>query len=255
MSYETAFEVGRLFLPLKTIADAVSPVERDPFIHLPALRAYWPMSIVRSTGAAEDHAGTSVGLLRQGGPLYGYDGNAYIELGISNGYMATASSALNITGTEAWIASSLRGLTIGGWFWVDDATVDPGGLISKFGPSPQYGFSLTWTEVNQPRFMISGNGTTVVLVEYSVRLVSTWYFIVGRFTPSTEVAIFVNDDKVINTTTTPASINVSTQNFEVGRYFNNNANIVEGRARDVFVCTAALSDETLSSLYQATRPA
>jgi len=255
MSYETAFEVGRLFLPLKTIADAINPVERDPFIHLPALRAYWPMSIVRSTGAAEDHAGTSVGLLRQGGPLYGFDGNAYIELGISNGYMATASSALNITGTEAWIASSLRGLTIGGWFMVDSTPGLDSGLITKDATGPQRGFALLWETVNRPTFFVSGNGTSGPSIAYSTLLLDTWYFIVGRFTPSTEVAIFVNGTKLANTTSIPAAINVSTQNFEVGRYFNSDSRIIEGKARDVFVCTAALSDETLSDLYQATRPA
>ncbi|KKK90530.1 hypothetical protein LCGC14_2722070 [marine sediment metagenome] len=255
MSYETAFEVGRLFHPLKTIADAVSPVERDPFIHLPALRAYWPMSIVRSTGAAEDHAGTSVGLLRQGGPLYGFDGNAYIELGISNGYMATASSALNITGTEAWIASSLRGLTIGGWFWVDSTPSVDNGLVTKAAAPTELGFGLLWNSSNVPLFHVSGTGSDWPGIGYPAQPLDTWLFIAGRFTPSTEVAIFVNGDKAINTTSIPAAINVSTQNFEVGRYYNDNNRIIEGRARDVFICTAALSDETLSVLYQATRPA
>jgi len=254
MSLDTALEVGRLYAPIKQIADMLSQAQVDTFVQLPGLRGYWPMSAVNSSGAAVDLGNASVNLLRQGSPLFSYDGNAYIQLGVANDYLSTSLSDLNITGTEAWIDPSIRGLTIGGWFWVDDATVDPRGLISKFGASPQYGFSLTWTEVNQPRFMISGNGTTVALVNYSVRLVSTWYFIVGRFTPSTEVAIFVNDDKVINTTTIPASINVSTQSFEVGRYFNNNDNIVEGRARDVFVCTAALPDSLIEKIREASAP-
>ena len=255
MSYEIAFEVGRLFLPLKAIADAVSPVERDPFIHLPGLRGYWPMSIVNSAGVAIDHAGASADLLRTGAPTYGYDGNAYVQLGVATDFLYNTAPVLGITGTEAWIASSLRGLTIGGWFLADSTPTTISGLISKDGPDPQRGYILSWSATNVPGFSLSGNGSTTVGVSYSDRSLDTWYFIVGRFTPSAEVAIFVNGDKAINTTSIPAAINVSTQNFEVGRYFNDNNRIIEGRARDVFVCAAALSDETLSALYQATRPA
>lgn len=255
MSYETAFEVGRLFLPLKTIADAINPVERDPFIHLPALRGYWPMSTVTRLGDAVDHSNVSTNLLPVGSPLFNFDGNAYIQLGVGNDYLITTTPDFSITGTEAWIASSLRGLTIGGWFWVDTSSGLDRGLITKDVVSPNRGYLLYWDSIDRPGFFASGDGTAGVGVLAPVQALNEWHFLVGRFTPGGEVAVFVNGNKTANTTSIPAAINVSTQNFEVGRYYNDNNRIIEGRARDVFICAAALSDETLSDLYQATRPA
>lgn len=255
MSLEAAFEVGRLYLPLKTIADQFSLDQKDLFVRLPALRAYWPMSAVNYLGRAIDHSNASVFLQRQGAPTYGFDGNAYAQLGVANDFLYTASSELDFTGTEAWIDSGIRGLTLGGWFKIDATPGANSGLISKHKASPQYGFDLYWTTANAPTVYLSGNGTTGVTVAHTTKLIETWYFIVARFTPSTELAIFVNTDKVTNITSIPASVNVSTQNFEIGRDNDDNARIIEGKARDVFICAAALSDATLSALYQASMPA
>lgn len=255
MSLEAAFEVGRLFLPLKTIADQFAVAQKDLFIRLPALRGYWPMSVVDYIGGAVDHSGGSVNLQRTGDPDYGYDGNAYVQLGVATDFLYGATAMLNFTGTEAWVDSGIQGLTVGGWFWVDSSPGVDSGFVSKFGGAAQYGFVLNWLATNAPRFMVSGNGTTTTSVTYSPRSLDTWHFVVGRFTPGAELAIFVNGDKVTNTSSIPASINVSTQNFEVGRYFNDNARVIEGRARDVFICAVALPDATLTQLHRASMPA
>lgn len=255
MSLEAAFEVGRLFLPLKTIADQFSLAQKDLFIRLPGLRGYWPMSAVNYLGRAIDHSNASVNLQRTGAPTYAFDGNAYVQLGVATDFLHTASGELDFTGTEAWIDSGIRGLTFGGWFWIDVIPVAASGLISKHGVAPQYGFTLIVSTAGSPQVYISSNGTNNWTVVHSPLTINTWHFIVARFTPSTELAVFVNDAKVVNTTTIPAAINVSTQNFEIGRYSNDNSRIIEGRARDVFICASALSDATLSDLYQASLPA
>jgi len=255
MSFATAFEVGRLYLPLKTIADQFTLAQKDLFIRLPGLRGYWPMSIVNSAGVAIDHSGASSDLLRTGSPLFDYDGNAYVQLGVATDFLYTTAPTLGITGTEAWIDSGLRGLTIGGWFWVDSTPAASSGLISKDAPATERGYVLYWTPANNPSFYVSVDGTAGALISYSARPLNTWTFIVGRFTPGAEVAIFVNADKATNTTSIPASINVSTQNFEVGRDFNSDGSIIQGRARDVFVCATALSDQTITDLYRASMPA
>lgn len=255
MGLETAFEVGRLFLPLKTIADQFSLAQKDLFVRLPALRAYWPMSVAKSASSIADHSGASVHLLKTGNPTLGFDGNAYIQLGVATDYMYSTLSGFEFTGTETWVDSSIRGLTVGGWFWADATPALNGGLITKDAPNPQRGFALVWNTTNSPLFLVSLSGTTAILATHQVQSLNTWHFIVGRFTPGGEIAIFVNGVKVTNTTSIPASINISTQNFEIGRYIGDDSRILEGRARDLFICSAALSDATLSNLYQASLPA
>lgn len=255
MSLEAAFEIGRLYLPLKNIADQFSLTHKDLFIRLPGLRGYWPMSAVNSTGAAIDHSNASVSLIRQGSPTYNFDGNAFVQLGVANDYLKEPTSIISITGTEAWIASGLRGMTVGGWFWVDSTPGIVSGLISKDAPDPERGFALSWDATNAPGMSMSGNGSTIVGVSYSVLPLNTWNFIVGRFTPSAELALLVNGNKVTNTTSIPASINVSTQDFEVGRFYNDNNRILEGRFRDDFICATALPDATIAELYRGSMPA
>lgn len=255
MSLEAAFEVGRLFLPLKTIADQLSLAQKDLFIRLPALRAYWPMSIAKSASSIADHSGASVHLLKTGSPTLDFDGNAYVQLGVATDFLYSSLGGFEFTGTESWVGSSIRGLTVGGWFKIDATPGTNSGLISKDAPSVQRGFTLYWTTTDNPSFFLSGDGSAGVGISYSPLPLNTWHFIVGRFTPSTEIAVLVNNDKVTNTTSIPAAINVSTQNFEIGRYYNDNNRIIEGKTRDVFICAAALSDATLSDLYQASLPA
>lgn len=255
MSLEAAFEVGRLFLPLKTIADQFSLAQKDLFIRLPGLRGYWPMSAVNYLGRAIDHSNASVNLQRTGAPTYAFDGNAYAQLGVATDFLYTASGELDFTGTEAWIASGIRGLTVGGWFKIQTSPSVAAGLISKDAAPTERGFVLAWSAADSPELNISGDGTASVIVTHSAKTLNAWHFIVGRFTPSTEVAVFVNNDKVVNTTSVPASLNVSTQNFEVGRFYNDNARVVHGQSRDVFICAAALSDATISDLYGASLPA
>jgi hypothetical protein len=254
MSADTALEVGRLYAPLKTIADAFAFAQKDSFIHLPGLRGYWPMSAVNYLGRAVDHSNASVHLQRTGSPTYGFDGNAYIQLGVATDFLHTASSELDFTGTEAWIDPAIQGLTVGGWFMMDASSVVDRGLITKDITAPNRGFALLQKNTNQYGFFISGDGSGVSQVIGSTALVSQWQFVVGRFTPSTEVAVFVDGNKASLTTSVPAQCTVSTQNFEVGRYLANNSQIVHGKARDLFICAAALSDSLIEEVYKASTP-
>ena len=49
----------------------------------------------------------------------GFDGNTYRHTGDGTNYLA--ASGYQVDGTESWIEASLRGLTLGGWFWGDVA--------------------------------------------------------------------------------------------------------------------------------------
>ncbi len=253
MSNESV-EIGRLWLQLKRIADAMVPQEREPFINLPGLRGYWPMSTVDFLGNAKDHSAGSSDLSRSGSPTFGYDGDPFVQCGVASDFLQGSTSAQDVTGVEAWMAPSIRGLTVGCWVKVDATPANVGGMVSIYGAASQRSFALFWNSSNEALFGVSGAGTVVVNVASPASAVGVWAFVVGRFTPSTEVAVFVNDVKTVVTASVPASAFNSTQAFEVGRIEANNARILEAKFRDAFICAAILSDAQIASLRLSSLP-
>jgi len=253
MSEETAFEVGRLYVPLKSIADTLVASQKDVFVRLPALVGYWPMGIRDNAGNVSDHAGGGGFFAETGVCPTGYDGDSFTHIGNGTNYLS-ASAAFGITGLETWVDSSIRGLTVGGWFMVDAGSGTARGIISKDGVSPQRGYGLTVDATNSVSFFMSGNGAAIFGVAGPAFPLLEWTFLVGRFIPSTEVAIFTNGDKATSTTAIPASQFVSSQALEIGRFLANNTRIVHGKARDVFICASALSDALIEEVRVTSVP-
>lgn len=253
MSKDTAFEVGRLYAPIKAIADTLVSSQKDVFVRLPALVAYYPMGI-RAAGAVTDHSGSGFPLTQTGTCPVGYDGNSFTHLGDGTNFLWNSSAQLGLSGLETWVTASLRGLTVGGWFMVDGTPAIDGGLISKEGVVGNAGYALIWRTSNAPTFTCSNTGSDAFTATAPASTQTQWHFLVGRFLPSTEVAVFVDGDKTVNVASIPASVNVSTQNTEVGRRSNNNASIVHAKARDVFVCASALSDELIEEIRATSGP-
>ncbi len=253
MGLETAFEVGQMGLDIKRIADTLVASQKDVFVRLPGLLAYYPMGIRNASGLAIDHSNAGANLLQQGLCPTGYDGNSFAHLGDGTNYLY-GSASNQITGLETYISSSLRGLTLGGWFMIDSAPAVAGGLLSRSDDTPDRGYFLVQTNSGEAWFVASGTGAAVVQVLSATYTIGVWRFIVGRFTPSTEVAVFVDGDKNTSTVAIPASLNVSAQAFEVGRYYNDNTRIVHGKARDVFVCAASLSDALIEEIRVTSVP-
>ena len=253
MSNLVAFEVGQLLLPLKTIASTLTAAQQDLFVRLPGLQGYWPMGTRFSSGAVVEHGGTGTSLVQTGICPTGFDGESYAQLGLGTNFLL-ASGVFGITGLETFISSLLRGLTIGGWFKIDVSPTITSGLTSKDGAAPQRGYNLSLTSANLVQFVVSGNGTGLDTVQSAAVAIGEWIFIAGRFTPSTEIAVFTNGTKTVVTTSIPASLNASTQNFEVGRTQNGNSRIIDGKVRDLFICAASLSDETIDRIRASSTP-
>lgn len=253
MSKESAFEVGRLYLQVKRIADTLTASQKDVFIQLPGLLAYYPMGIRFLTGAVAEHGGSGIQLLQTGVCPVGYDGNAFTHLGDGTNYLS-ASGVMGVTGLETWMSSSLRGLTAGGWFMFDSLPGTSGGLLSKDDVAPDRGYYLAFGSAGVVTFSISGTGAAQVFAASGAVNLGAWHFVVGRFDPSIEVAVFVDGDKVTNTTAVPAQCNVSTGNFEVGRFAQNDALIQHCKARDVFICAGALSDALIEEVRVTSVP-
>lgn len=253
MSADTAFEVGRLYTPLRQIADVLTATGHGAIDVLPGLQQYWTGGTRRFNGQIAEHGGGGTALTEFGSIPTGYDGNSYFHVGNGVNY-GTLNTGAGITGLETWIDPTLRGLTIGGWFMVDTLPSVAGGLISKSADSPDRGYALTVTPAPEYLFLVSGNGAAAFQAISPTSTISVWRFIVGRYIPSTEIAIFVDGDKTVNTTAIPASLNVSAQAFELGRYFNTDSYIAHAKMRDVFVCAAALSDTLIEEVRKASSP-
>lgn len=262
MSLADAFEQGIIWAEVKRVADLLAggisvnviPEVREPFVNLPGLRGYWPMSAVDFLGNAKDHSGASSDLSRSGSPTFGYDGNAFVQTGVGNDILQGSTSAQDVSGTEAWMASAIRGLTWGCWVNVDATPSVFGGMVSIWPSPTQASYSLNWRSDNTIYGSVSVDGTATVFVSSAARAIEEWLFVVARFTPSTEIAIFTNDTKVVNTTSIPASLHNSTGAFEVGGMLGLSTRVLEAKFRDIFLCQAILTDVQIEDLRLSSLP-
>lgn len=213
------------------------------FLLLRGLRGFWPFSSTDNSGAVYDLSGqgrvltntnAAVGVLANGLPY-----------GIFNGTTSQLSRAdeagLDITGA----------LTFGGWFYLND--LNTRAIISKAAAAPNFGFQMAViTGTNKLRAQVSGNGTAITEFDSTATLApATWQFLAARFTPSTEMASFVNASKTTYTTAIPAAIANTTASFIIGA--NGAGSFLNGFSALNFLCAYNLSDATLARLYRHTR--
>lgn len=233
------------------------------YLGLEGLRGFWVPSSVSTTSSLIDLSNNHNLLTKSGiGPSIRYIDSIAKFIPFTwlyNGqyfYLAD-NAALSITGTETYIYSSDRGLTIGCWIYIPSTPPSSdNGIIGKFA-SDQYSYLLyRATSTNRFRFGISNNGTNVVTVE-STRAYSEdrWNFIVGRFKPNSELAIFYDGIWTRNTIFIPASIFDSTARFEIGSF---NAGLSSTTWTHYgalyFITSSALIDSQIENLYAMSKP-
>lgn len=216
---------------------------------LSQLRGFWPFSIVDENGDMYDLSAQGRVMTNNGTTPFGVTGLApYADFtpGSSQYFSRLDETGLDITGA----------LTLGGWFRLD--TIAPGnnmGLMSKWTEAGNLrAYNLYFNDAgNVPSFSVSVDGAAVVTVNHTTALsITTWYHIVGRYTPSTAIDVFLNGVKVSNAVATPASLFNSTAAFEIGAY-NAAAMLLDGHVTLGFLCAASLSDTVIWSIHQQTR--
>lgn len=236
---------------LETIEKGVIPFQ---FQHLSALRGFWPLGSADENGDAYDLSEQDRVLSYNGNPTYNFDNLApYIDLDGTGDFLSRADEAgLDILGTETTIASAIRGLTIGGWFWTDGLGAAQF-LIAKWNAATNNrSYSLFNSAANRFEFNVSVDGTAVVTVTDTIDLTANnWFFVVGRFDPSTSLDIFVNGRETNNVAAIPASIFNSNADLQIGAA--QGVSLLDGRASFNFLCAAQLSDAIISALFQQSR--
>lgn len=224
---------------------------------LPGLRGFWPMAAFNSTGDAIDQSGHGHTLTYNGNPTYNADGLIpYIDFDGTGDYLSRTDEAdLDFIGTESYIASALRGLTIGGWFYPNRQTASEALMIKADGATfPNLAFQMLHRGdiSGDPFRWVVSDGSSSFTIDTASSTQDTWQFISGRLVPSASLDAFLGDTKTSNTTSIPASLTNSASPFQIGA--RNGASIpFDGRASMCFLCATALPDSTINLIYQTSR--
>jgi hypothetical protein len=149
-------------------------------------------------------------------------------------------------------------LTIGGWVYFSPGSsgIDMG-IISKWDTSlgNSRAYLLNKDANNKFKFSICSDGTAGRVISVDDNSVNfaeeTWFFVVGRYTPSKEIALFVNGSWYRNTTAIHAALFDTPENLEIGRY--SRANYLNGRASHAFICAYSVPDRFIEAMYAHAR--
>lgn len=218
------------------------------YLALPNLRGFWPFSSVDNSSNVYDLSGQGRTLtpnsISFSSAFQVYNNTIpYVTLDGSADYFSRADEA----GLE-----HAGSLTIGCWVRFNATPVNGGGIIGKYlttGDVRSYGlFSVGGSQL---QFGVSDDGTNAVghlsTVTSSAVATGVWYFLTGRFTSGSEVALYLNRNRFTDTTSLTAAANNASA-FEIGR---RNA---AGTFNNIDVClgylaSAALPEQIIYDLY------
>lgn len=212
---------------------------------LPELRGYWPLGHRNAAGQTYDQSGQGRVLSMSGTPTTGYLNNVvpyHIFNGVNQYLTRADENDLDITG----------GLTIGGWFNFGRS----GGIEFMFGKTGAANLSYTLGKSagDIPNFNVSATGAAAITVSsLSAVSLNAWYFIVGRYTPSTELAIWQNNVKNTNVVGIPAALFSGTGVLGVGAYIAGAIQYLQGYVANLFLCADSLPDVTINRLWRISR--
>lgn len=230
------------------------------FQGLPGLRGFWPLSNFLSTGNVIDMSDRDYDLIRVGNPLYKREGMlGYMTFDGAGDYCYKADAGapdLDITGSETYIHSASRGLTLGGWFRPGSLAAAQA-LISKLYTANQYAYELNLRGdvAGDPiSFTISDDGANTDDVQGATATVDEWQWFAARFDNAEtgeELAVWRNASKTTAATAMAAIFN-GTDRFAIGGRGNGTLYYTGDQSR-IWLCCMALPDAQILAAYQLTR--
>lgn len=227
------------------------------YSHLLGLRGFWPMS-GGVGGGANDFSGNGLTLTNNNTATFVYRAGSVacpaIRLNGSTQYLSHADHGyLDITGSESYIFSTQRGLTVGAWVSFDNTASGIEQIVGKRLATTEYSYMLRRLGTGTASFGISSSGTnTFGATTTGVADDSGFFFFCGRFRPSTDVKVWLNTETDTNTTSIPASIYSGSAGFGIGATTVPSQHL-DGDIALVFLCAAALQDQVIEHLYESTR--
>lgn len=229
------------------------------FLSLPGLRGLWLPGNVDNTGNVFDVSGQGRTLTYTGNPtikMYNFVVPYYVLDGTGDYFSRADEAGLDVLGSESYMATAYRGLTLGGWFRWSGVSVAAGdtGLVTKYnatGNQRSYALYTNGTD-SEARFIISTDGTATKEVDSTVVLAQDiWYFIVGRYDPSTEIMVSVNGSSNTNTVSIPATLFNATAQFDIGAVGTSGINNCDWAL--AFLCASYVSNELITKLFNMSR--
>lgn len=228
---------GTTWLSMRDVSDYIATL-----LALPLVLAVWSMNVVDSIGSVWDMSSRGKNVTNSNVSFALLNNRVtYASFNGSTSYLNRTDEAdLDITGTlvfGCWIKLGATGSQV---------------IISKFGAVGQYAYELAYIAGTGFRFQLSNNGTTLFTATSNDPSPGTtaWYHVACRFTPSTEVSVFVNGVKTANTTSIPASIFASTAPLAIGRRTDGTFYTTGSIAMVFLVAGGGVNDAMMTSLYE-----
>jgi hypothetical protein len=260
MSYEWQESVSRMLGGEDGLSARLDEVERKLvrprgpgeahglYMSLRGLNGFWPLLGGGGVGLAQEQGGRGQHLTAVGGSPSALvnDIVTYTAFNGSTQYLTRAhEAALNPTGA----------LSVGGWFRFGSLSGTQG-MIGKtrFTGMNERSYTVRASSTAVGFFVSSaGTSATDEGVTSSVTLATgTWYFVACRFTPGSELAIWVNDTKTTAAATISGVFSSTNTPFQIAAR-DNGAQLMTGDAALCWLCNVALTDGTIDRLFAATQ--
>ena len=219
--------------------------------YAPGLRGLWSAGVQTSGGNLIDQSG-------QGGPLV-YNGNPFMSVynefvpiyeydGIGDYHLVATSATNSIIGNEATIATARRGLSWGGIWRYDNLKADNFYLGKWIGATNQRQFLLYSGNTGAMSANVSSTGANNFSSPSITVAAGQYFMMMGRYTPSTEVKIFVNSQSQVNTTAIPATLFAATSGVCLMAE-SGGGGPLDGACAVAWLAASAWSDAFYSILY------
>ena len=261
-------------MELTSVGEKVSNlgIVRSYVLSLMGLRGFWPFGAIHKHGTVDsgftvpDASGSGLSLYAPIGgepTVFHWDGSGFLTYFDFNGttdYLYSPSHINHhLSGTEGWIETANRGLTIGCWIHPDVA-LGSGlsyGIISKFNTAgDERAYYLLATETSGPDLLrclvYQSSGTSNNFLSSLEMTVSQWNFVVMRWDPSTEIKLWLNGDSEILTSSIVSSVQevIAPLTFAAR---SDQEDFLNGKMAMPFVIGAALEDDIITSIYNISR--
>ena len=247
---------------LKKLEEAVASLTRKPsvdahklgallgaYLALPTLRGFWPLSSLDASNNPYDIGGQARHLTNNGTATFSNEADLVpvVNLNGSTQYLSRTSEAgLTITGALTAMA------------WVKFNALGTAGVTNRpvMGKSPStyaWWFGVDANVSGAATFQVSTNGTTVVAVTTPSGVIELgrWYFMGVRFTPSTELKLWVMENEYTLTSGVPASLANNAGAVEIGRLIG--AQYLNGSVALPWLGGAAVPDKAVKRVIDAGR--
>ena len=234
--------------------------------NIPGLVGFWPT-------AERDISGNNNELTRSGTiKTIQYDNNIvpyaqFDSAGSAYAFWPEPAAPLNpfdIIGDESYVGTGFHGLTMGGWWQVDNLGVVNEVLMAKFlqtGNQKAYRLQVTSGGTEVVQFTLSEDGNININHNSTFApTANTWFYAVAWWEPSLIMRIYyalATDNDVASedkTTSVPATLHDSTGIFSISSQNDGSFAYINGRSSMTFLIRGRIPEIYIKTIFDLTSP-